>query len=71
MNTNVKVSGTGWLCVILANGAHVPVCKLTDQQIREYIDVQQRFKGASNETDIKGPIDRRRSTRVGILHRTQ
>lgn len=72
MSTNVKVSGTGWLCVILSDGAHIPVCKLTPTQIQEYIDVEKRFiKGTPSENDIQNPVDRRRSDRTGILHRTQ
>lgn len=70
--TNVKVSGTGWLCVILDNGAHIPVCKLTEAQQREYIDVYQRFiKGTPSETDIQNPVDRRRTDRTGLLHLSQ
>jgi predicted secreted hydrolase len=40
----VKVSGTNWLCIKMPDGAWLPAFKLTDLQVREYIECTDIFK---------------------------
>ncbi len=40
----IKVSGTGWLCVKMPRSdAWMPVCQLTPEQIRNYNEVRLMF----------------------------
>lgn len=41
---NTYVSNLGWLCSKLPNNRTIPICKLTDEQIKEFNDVQKLYE---------------------------
>jgi hypothetical protein len=38
LNVEVKISGTGWLCVKNQRGNWIPVFQVTEEQLREWND---------------------------------
>jgi len=50
MALQYKVSSLNWLCV-LKNGNWIPACKLTDEQIKDLLEVVDFVKKSEDKKD--------------------